>query len=1010
MTRVGATCGRCKRYRSLLPVAKLPPTDDYDYKGFRGFAQNNNNSSRNFTPQSSNVKLRHQAISFVAAGTNTPDEFDPEKARPDDADIVAAEESEEEVIDLEETGEGVDDTTLQTNIVTDTDVEVSEGGIAQMNLHSSGEMCEQETGPTTSDVDMKEVEKEEELFVVDTQGDDTLAPPPKKASGKQPVRRAASPTPSDSSDEEVVFRGRVPAKTIEDPVQPRSQKAAAPPSSQPSRPDPVVAWNQAARTLPHQYKNQTSTVEVKKETPREDTIKETFKKTSGSQDRLGGHRKNEALEHTIHDSKGSRFDEVKESSTSPSKQDSAVQDEEPHVADDLLRALSAQQAEIDPWTSGPKARGWGASTSKADQEVNMEATWAPAPAGSWWKRKNKMARPDLDLTAEEKAAIDQSPSKVTKVAFAQPGSSKVTTIEPESKPTENGEEGAKETIESLQADVKEMLRNKRRAKLSTREADAIPLETSKSGSGGNSRRKRRARRKDNRTLRPAIGSDDEDDDGGEAAYDDYMANLAAQMENGDDDEDGAANFAKSSFARSNGLGGPSMVIDGEAIADDEVFKGHAELINGDEDEWESDSEDGPIGQDVSDLSSVNGPDYDDDDDDSDDEQSAKSSELEDMLEYQEREMWEDEEDLRQRRKDAMDDERLAQLLAKQQEFGYGDDDLILDDGFGMDGFGDIDDARAGLANMTNIVNGSRQNKKNKSRRSGGGRNKDFSFPDASALADTVDQYGDAGFDIMDFDRPSLRPAKKGRKGKLPAELEGLSDDEMKENMSTAWENDRAKKRLKKAEREELRAQGMLGSMGKKGKADLTEKYKYQDGMDAKQIRDELRLFMEDSGQNSRPFPPMDREMRKRLHEVASLLGLKSKSVGAGKDRFPVLYKTNRTVEFDERLFRETMRSNPETISVNVKFARKAKKMGGRGGGAVGRGGRGGGRGGGGMAAASVGHGEIVGAGAPEMGKENKGFKFMQKMGWTPGMSLGREGEGRLVPVEQMMRVGRAGLG
>lgn len=958
------------------------------------------------------MKLRHQTISFVAAGSTTPLEFKP-KPSLDEADADAAErtakDSDDEEVGLgQEAEQGIEDSVVQTNVV-DTDVEVSEGGIAQMNLHSSGEMSEQDTGPTSSDVDMsgyKEAEpavemevEQEQLFVVDTAGDAALAPPAGKAKAKRPTKRAPSPPPSDlSSDDEVVFSGRGRPKTIDDPFKVQRQPTKsrqAQQTQQPSaqaRPDPLAAWNQAARTLSQQYKNQLSapTGISNDKVSREDTTKETFKKATGSQGLPGGPRKYEAVEHSIHHAQGSRSADADHGSTDLAGQTNGAADDtaRPHVADDLLRALSVSATETaeDQWSpSDPKARGWGASRSKADREVNTEAVWAPAPAGSWWRQDKKQPRPDLDMSAEEKAAIDQSPPKLTKIAFTEPGSSKQAVAEVISKAAEEVEEGSKEDIELLQANWKQTLRDKKRAKLSKREADVVPLDSPKPGSSRRS--KRGARKKDNRALRAAIESDDDDDEAGEAAYDDYMANLAAQMEsNGGED-------ATSSFAQSNGLGGPSMVVNGQAVGDDEVLKGHSATMNGDdEDEWESESDE-PIGQDVSDLSNDEQGDYED---------ILDSSDLEDELEYDEREMWEDEEDLRERRKQAMDDEQLAHLLAKQQEFGIDGDDLVLDNGFGMDGLGDIDEARAGLANMTNIVNGSQKTKK--SHRSGG--RKDVNFPDASALADTVDQYGDAGFDIMDFDRPSLRPTKKGRKGKLPAELETLSDDEMKENMSAAWENDRAKKRLKKAEREELRSQGMLGAMGKKGKADLTEKYKYQDGMSATQIMDELRVFMKDERQESRPFPPMDAYNRKRLHEMAYHLNLKSKSVGAGKSRFPVLYKTSQTLEFDERLFAATMRdTKKDGMAVNVKFAKRAKKMAGKG-----PGGRGGGKGGGGMAAASVGHGEIVGANAPEIGVENKGFKFMQKMGWTPGMSLGREGEGRLRPVEQMMRVGRAGLG
>ena len=132
----------------------------------------------------------------------------------------------------------------------------------------------------------------------------------------------------------------------------------------------------------------------------------------------------------------------------------------------------------------------------------------------------------------------------------------------------------------------------------------------------------------------------------------------------------------------------------------------------------------------------------------------------------------------------------------------------------------------------------------------------------------------------------------------------IRDRELKEELTSAWDNDRAKKRLKKAEREELRMQGLLSSTGKKGKADLSQKY--LQGMTLKQVMDELRIFLQEDGQNTRPFPPMDKKDRKALHEVADKFNLKSKSVGTGTSRFPILYKTSRTVEYSEAHFDRVM--------------------------------------------------------------------------------------------------------
>jgi hypothetical protein len=105
------------------------------------------------------------------------------------------------------------------------------------------------------------------------------------------------------------------------------------------------------------------------------------------------------------------------------------------------------------------------------------------------------------------------------------------------------------------------------------------------------------------------------------------------------------------------------------------------------------------------------------------------------------------------------------------------------------------------------------------------------FPAAGLLADAYD-----GFDVMDFDRPSLKKKPKGRKGKLVFDL---SDSELEASMQMAWDNDRIKKKERKQEREELRAQGLLGS--KNGKPDLKQKYREGMGIDA--VKEEIKSFL-----------------------------------------------------------------------------------------------------------------------------------------------------------------------
>ena len=122
----------------------------------------------------------------------------------------------------------------------------------------------------------------------------------------------------------------------------------------------------------------------------------------------------------------------------------------------------------------------------------------------------------------------------------------------------------------------------------------------------------------------------------------------------------------------------------------------------------------------------------------------------------------------------------------------------------------------------------------------------------------------------------------------------------------AWEKDRTKKKMRKQERQELRAQGLLG---KKNKVDL--KAKYSEGISTIEVKMEikdsllsslercvtssspfnLRLLLE----NSLPLPPIGYEQRKMVYKPTNVFKLKSKSIGGGKFRFPILYKTSRTI-------------------------------------------------------------------------------------------------------------------
>jgi hypothetical protein len=204
-------------------------------------------------------------------------------------------------------------------------------------------------------------------------------------------------------------------------------------------------------------------------------------------------------------------------------------------------------------------------------------------------------------------------------------------------------------------------------------------------------------------------------------------------------------------------------------------------------------------------------------------ESTESEDIDDADHNSEDDEEEDEQDLGQRKRDRMADEQIARLLAKQEELGMGGDELLLFDDAADAAEDDI--FTVPKNNLTPLAFSSGRSRAKGAKRPRG------DFPAASALGSAYD-----GFDVMDFERPSLKKKPKGRKGKVVFDL---SDSELEASMQMAWDNDRVKKKERKQEREQLRSQGLLGS--KNGKPDLKEKYK--EGMGLPAIKDEIRSFL-----------------------------------------------------------------------------------------------------------------------------------------------------------------------
>ena len=365
-------------------------------------------------------------------------------------------------------------------------------------------------------------------------------------------------------------------------------------------------------------------------------------------------------------------------------------------------------------------------------------------------------------------------------------------------------------------------------------------------------------------------------------------------------------------------------------------------------------------------------------DESDDSSVLRSQKIPDL--YKDRGAMRDTRNVDSSWKARTSDEHIARLSSRQAELGIIGGELVS---FTNDETETNCSGKLPANGATAIPRDSLKRDGKKKKTSGD------AYSQAAAFIDTVEESY-SGFDIMDHDRPSLgKNFKRGRRNQTKLDL---IDSDLQQSIVAAWENDRVRKKRRKQEREDLRKQGLLG---KKGKS--MHEAKFGGGITMGDLNREIKDFLESSA-HSRPLPPMGQKERKNVHGIAHKSGLKSKSVGSGAARFPVLYKTSQTRKFNLELGAQI------DAMFNPQSPHKAKaRMKGLHANQSGKGDM--------AAAASYKEGEIVGVGAPELGHENKGRAMLEKMGWSMGTSLGAfNNKGIVQPIEQIVKTSKAGLG
>ncbi|KAF9339450.1 hypothetical protein BGZ91_005850 [Linnemannia elongata] len=207
----------------------------------------------------------------------------------------------------------------------------------------------------------------------------------------------------------------------------------------------------------------------------------------------------------------------------------------------------------------------------------------------------------------------------------------------------------------------------------------------------------------------------------------------------------------------------------------------------------------------------------------------------------------------------------------------------------------------------------------------------------------------------------------------------------------------------------------VGRNGRRSRGGTAAAVPYGNHLEAlTSINDHIKEFVNNRSKVSLELPPLAKALRRRVHLLCEQYNLRSQSVGSGKNRFPVLLRTEKTkmpqAPIDLRKFMNA--GFGPRVQAEFDYRRDRRK------GAGGNNRRDGKRGGGPgndtnkdpRDSARAVTGSVVGGTASEISKENVGHRMLAKMGWSPGVGLGASGDGITKPIEAVVRAKRRGLG
>ncbi|KAJ3890186.1 hypothetical protein GG344DRAFT_50130, partial [Lentinula edodes] len=227
-----------------------------------------------------------------------------------------------------------------------------------------------------------------------------------------------------------------------------------------------------------------------------------------------------------------------------------------------------------------------------------------------------------------------------------------------------------------------------------------------------------------------------------------------------------------------------------------------------------------------------------------------------------------------------------------------------------------------------------------------------------------------------------------------------------------WNKDRAKKAIRKKERELARLAAAADPLtkkqgGKKGRKAMLAAAKLDPTIvvlpnrviDMSTLVQQIRRFIDNiGGPSSMSLPPANKQTRKDIHELAAAFNLKSLSKGDGDARYTTLTKTTMSgIRVNQKVVAKIVRrrgglaDNAEFVGgadISKKHAERGKA---------------------GKSMPKHREGDEVGKAAPKINETNIGFKMLASMGWAEGDSIGRSG-GLQNPLTAVIKNTKLGLG